>query len=92
MNWVVVGTSAIVFAVMAGLLILVYTFMSARTMKKRRMEMVTFLDSIKPGKRCVFGGGIQGKITAVHEDTVEVEIAKGMTVTVNKLGISDIVK
>ena len=65
-----------------------YLFM-IRPNKKRMAEYQKMLDSVKVGNR-VLAAGIYGTVKKVNEKTIEMEIAKGVVVEVNKNAIASI--
>ena len=73
------------FAVVFGI---IYFFM-VRPTKKRMAEYQKMLDSLKVGAR-VLAGGIYGTVKTINEKTIELEIAKGVVVEVNKNAIADV--
>ncbi|MFQ6777935.1 MAG: preprotein translocase subunit YajC [Alphaproteobacteria bacterium] len=72
---------AVVFAI-------IYFFM-VRPNKKRMAEYQKMLDAIKVGNR-VLAGGIYGKVVKINDKTVEMEIAKGVVIEVNKNAIANV--
>jgi len=67
---------------------IVYFFM-VRPSKKRMAEYQKMLDSIKVGNR-VLAAGIYGTVKKINEKTIEMEIAKGVVVEVNKHAVANI--
>lgn len=67
---------------------IIYLFM-VRPNKKRMAEYQKMLDSLKVGNR-VMAAGIYGTIKKVNEKTIEVEIAKGVVVEVNKNAVASV--
>jgi len=67
---------------------ILYFFM-IRPNKKRMAEYQKMLDSVKVGNR-VLAAGIYGTVKKVNEKTIEMEIAKGVVVEVNKNAIAAI--
>ena len=67
---------------------ILYLFM-IRPNKKRMAEYQKMLDSVKVGNR-VLAAGIYGTVKKVNEKTIEMEIAKGVIVEVNKNAIASI--
>ncbi|MBQ9546776.1 MAG: preprotein translocase subunit YajC [Bacteroidales bacterium] len=55
-----------------------------RPQQKRAKEERKFRESLKVGDRVMFSGGIYGKVHAVGETTVEVEVSNGVILTVEK--------
>lgn len=66
----------------------IYLFM-VRPNKKRMAEYQKMLDSIKIGNR-VLAAGIYGTVKKINEKTIEMEIAKGVVIEVNKHAIANI--
>lgn len=67
---------------------IVYFFM-VRPSKKRMAEYQKMLDSIKVGNR-VLAAGIYGTVKKINEKTIEMEIAKGVVIEVNKHAVANI--
>ena len=62
-----------------------------RPNKKRMAEYQKMLDSLKVGNR-VLAAGIYGTIKKVGDTTIDVEIAKGVVVTVAKNAVANVEK
>ena len=67
---------------------ILYLFM-IRPNKKRMAEYQKMLDSIKVGNR-VLAAGIYGTVKKVNEKSLEIEIAKGVVVEVNKNAVASV--
>ena len=67
---------------------ILYLFM-IRPNKKRMAEYQKMLDSIKVGNR-VLAAGIYGTVKKVNEKTINVEIAKGVVVEINKNAVASV--
>ncbi|HEY8449915.1 MAG TPA: preprotein translocase subunit YajC [Bacillota bacterium] len=52
--------------------------------QRRRQEM---LARVKRGDEVITIGGIHGKVKAVSDDTIQLEIAEGVVVQMNKTGV-----
>lgn len=52
--------------------------------RKQAKKEKAFRESMQKGDRVMFSGGIYGKVHAVADTTVEIEIANGTVVTVEK--------
>jgi len=61
-------------------------FFMIRPQQKRQKEIQKFQNSIAEGAKVVIGGGVHGTVKRVNlaEGTIEVEIARGVVVTVDK--------
>lgn len=74
-----------VFVMMGAILIIFWLFM-VRPQQKKQKKIRNFQNSLKEGSKVVTGGGIYGTIKRVdiQANTVDVEIARGVVITVNK--------
>jgi preprotein translocase subunit YajC len=57
-------------------------FLVIRPQNKQKAQREAFLSTLKVGDKVVTGGGIQGKITGVQQETVTVEISDRVRVKV----------
>ena len=73
--------------IMILLIFVVFYFFMIRPQSKRQKEIKKFRDSLKQGDKVITAGGIHGKIKNVKENTVVLEIADGMNITVEKSSI-----
>lgn len=64
-------------------------FVMVRPTKKRMAEYQKMLDSLKVGAR-VLAGGIYGTIKKINEKSIELEIAKGVVIEVNKNAVAGV--
>lgn len=74
-----------VFVMMGAILIIFWLFM-VRPQQKKQKKICNFQNSLQEGSKVVTGGGIYGTIKRVdiQANTVDVEIARGVVITVNK--------
>ncbi len=79
--WGMVLYCLVVFAI-------IYLFM-VRPNKKRMAEYQKMLDSLQVGNR-VMAAGIYGVIKKVNEKTIDLEIAKGVVIEVNKNAVASV--
>jgi preprotein translocase subunit YajC len=70
--------------------VLIYYIMTARMMKRKRQEIITLTDGIKVGKKVMFAG-IVGKIVSVNDEFLKIEVAKGVTLEVNRFAVTNLV-
>lgn len=75
---------------MIALLFVVMWLLMIRPQKKKAKEEAQMREQLKKGDRVVFSGGIYGKIHSVEEKTVEVEVANGVIITVEKSFIQSV--
>lgn len=88
-NWEVVIWTCITVAVLAGIGALILIFISAKNIKKRTSELKDLHIELKPGMKVMFCGGIYGKVVSVGKETVEVEVAKNVVITVSRYSIQN---
>lgn len=66
------------------IIIVVMWLLMIRPQQKQAKKEETFRKGLKKGDRVTFSGGIYGKVHDVGETTVEVEVANGVIMTVEK--------
>lgn len=69
------------------MIVILFVFMwllLIRPQNKKAKEEAKMRESLKKGDRVLFSGGIYGKIHSIEEKTVEVEVANGVILTVEK--------
>jgi preprotein translocase subunit YajC len=69
------------------LIIVVFYFFMIRPQMKKQKELKNYRSALQKGDKVVTTGGIYGKITSVSDNTVDVEIANGITIKVDKYAI-----
>ena len=65
-------------------LFVIFYFFMIRPQQKRQKEIKKFRESLGTGSKIVTAGGIFGTIRRVNDTTFEVEIAKGVNITLDK--------
>lgn len=88
-NWEVVLWTCITIAVLAGICALILIFISTKNLKKRTSELKNLHVELKAGMKVMFCGGIYGKVISVGKETVEVEVAKNVVITVSRYSIQN---
>lgn len=79
--WVMLLYCLIIFAI-------IYLFM-VRPNKKRMAEYQKMIDSLKVGNR-VMAAGIYGTIKKINDKSIELEIADGVVIEVNKGAVASV--
>ena len=74
--------------ILFGGIALVFYFFMIRPQQKKQKEQKKFIEEIKRGDQVVTIGGIHGKVLTVEDDTVSLEIDKGVKITIQKSSIS----
>jgi len=72
------------------LMFAIFYFLLIRPQQKKAKEHRAMMEALKKGDQVVTAGGIHGKITAVEETVVTLEIASGVNIKVNKGHIATI--
>ena len=80
------GGGSIGFLVMMVAIFVIMWLFMIRPQQKKQKEIRNFQNSLQPGAKVVTGGGIYGTVTKVNleNNTVELEIARGVVVVVDK--------
>jgi len=71
-----------------GGIILIFYFFMIRPQQKKQKDHKKFVEDIKKGDSVITIGGVHGKIFSVDDDTVIVEVDKGVKMTFEKSAIS----
>jgi len=71
------------FAVIVG----VFYFLLVRPQMKRQKEHAALMSSLSPGDRVVTSSGIHGSVRVIGDETVDIEIADGVVVSVSKAAV-----
>ncbi|MBR1765982.1 MAG: preprotein translocase subunit YajC [Bacteroidales bacterium] len=66
------------------LILVVMWVLMLRPQRKKEKEERKFREGLQKGNRVLFSGGIYGKVHSVGTTTVEVEVANGVVMTVEK--------
>ena len=72
---------------MVGIFVVFYFFM-IRPQQKKQKDQKKFIDEIKKGDDIVTIGGIHGKIAALDDNTVTIDIEKGARIKFERSAIS----
>lgn len=69
------------------LIIVVFYFFLIRPQMRKQKELKNYREALQKGDKVVTTGGIYGKLTGISETTVDMEIAGGVTIKVDKFAI-----
>lgn len=72
------------------ILIAAFYFLLIRPQTKRAKEHKQMVDGLKKGDEVVAGGGVLGRITEVGENFIQMEIAEGVQIKVQKQAIGSL--
>jgi preprotein translocase subunit YajC len=70
----------------------IFYFLLIRPQQKKAKEHKTLLDSMKKGDNVITAGGVHGKVAAVENDLVTLEIAHNVNIKITKSYIAAIKK
>jgi len=70
----------------------IFYFLLIRPQQKKAKEHKVLLDSMKKGDNVITAGGVHGKITAVDDSMVTLEVANNVNVKITKSFIAAIKK
>lgn len=71
-----------------GLIILVFYFFMIRPQQKKAKDQKKFREELKRGMNVVTIGGLHGRLLSVDDDTVWVEVDKGLKLKFDKVAIA----
>ena len=80
-------TSAISTLLLPVMLIVVFYFLLIRPQQKKQKEHRAMVEALAVGTEIVTGGGVLGKVTALGEQFLTVEIADGVNIKVQRSSI-----
>ena len=66
------------------LIVVVFYFFMIRPQMKKQKELRNFRNNLKQGDKIVTTGGIYGKITAISDQSVTVEVAENVRLKIDK--------
>ena len=70
------------------LLIVVFYFLLIRPQQKRAKEHRQMVEALKKGDEVVTGGGVLGRITDVGDNFIQVEVADGVSLKIQKHSVA----
>lgn len=79
--------SSMSFWIMMILIFVVMWLFMIRPQRKKQQELEKQRNEMKPGDKVVTAGGIHGKIDKIQDDTMLIEVAKGVTIKIDKSSI-----
>lgn len=75
--------------IMLVLMFAIFYFLLIRPQQKRAKQHRELLDAIQVGDQVVTAGGIHGRISALQDTVVTLEIANGVKIKVNRASIAN---
>ena len=68
----------------------IFYFLLIRPQQKRAKQQKELVGGLKAGDNAVTAGGIHGKITAVEDTTVTIEVATGVKIKLNRASVTEV--
>lgn len=84
-------TSGLPMFVMMGLFVVIFYFLLIRPQQKKQKEHQAMLSKIGEGDEVVTGGGILGRVIAVGDQFLTIEIADGVRIKVQRFQVTSLV-
>ena len=80
------GGSSMTFLIMMVAIFVIMWFFMIRPQQKKQKEIRKFQNSLQEGSKVVTGGGVYGTVKHINleQNTVDVEVARGVVITVAK--------
>jgi preprotein translocase subunit YajC len=86
------GQSALTSMVPLIIMFAIFYFLLIRPQQKKAKDHKALLEALKKGDSIVTAGGIHGKVTAVEESVVTIEVANGVNIRLNKGHVAAVVE
>ena len=85
------GGSSMSFLIMMVAIFAIMWFFMIRPQQKKQKEIRKFQNSLQEGSKVVTGGGVYGTVKHINleQNTVDVEVARGVVITVAKNYVLD---
>ena len=86
----IILVSSLTFMVFVVVILGIYYIFSRKNMKRQQQYFEKLHAELQVGKRVVCANGLYGTVKKVDEEKVDVEIAKGVVITVSRFAISEV--
>lgn len=70
----------------------IFYFLLIRPQQKKAKEHKALLEALQKGDQIITAGGVHGKVTAIDDAVVVVEVATGVNIRISKGYIATVVK
>lgn len=85
------GQSAITSLIPLVIMFGIFYFLLIRPQQKKAKEHKALLESLKKGDQVITAGGMHGKVSAVEDTVVTIEVANGVNIKFNKAHVAAII-
>ncbi len=86
----IILVSSLTFIVFVVVILGIYYIFSKKNMKRQQQYFEKLHAELQVGKRVICANGLYGTVKKVDEEKVDVEIAKGVVITVSRFAISEV--
>ena len=86
----IILVSSLTFIVFVVVILGIYYIFSRKNMKRQQQYFEKLHAELQVGKRVVCANGLYGTVKKVDEEKVDVEIAKGVVITVSRFASSEV--
>ena len=86
----IILVSSLTFIVFIVVILGVYYFLSRKNIKRQQQYFEKLHADLQVGKRVICANGLYGTIKKMDEEKVDVEIARGVVITVSRFAISEV--
>ncbi len=81
------GQSGYEGIIMLVIMFAIFYFLLIRPQQKRAKQHRQLIESLKVGDQVVTAGGLHGKVAAVQDSVITIEIATGVKVKINRTSV-----
>jgi len=81
-------TSAFMQFIPLAAIMLIFYFLLIRPQQKQMKERKKMLEAVKAGEKVLTSGGIIGVIASLRDDELELEVSKGVKITIVRSAIT----
>ena len=85
------GQSAFTSMIPLVIMFAIFYFLLIRPQQKKAKEHKALLEALKKGDQVITAGGMHGKVTAVDETVVTIEVANNVNIKFNKGHVAAII-
>lgn len=86
------GQSALTSMIPLVIMFAIFYFLLIRPQQKKAKEHKALLESLKKGDQVITAGGMHGKITAVDDTVVTIEVASNVNIKFNKGHVAAVIE
>ena len=86
----IILVSSLTFIVFVSFILVIYYFFYRKNIKRQQQYLDKLHGDLQVGKRVICANGLYGTVKKIDEEKTEVEIAKGVIITVSRYAISEV--